>query len=186
MKSATAAAAMLLLACCSPGARQEIVPPPQQAISRSADLASQDRDFLEKASEGNNAEVAMGAIANGHAEDAGVLAFGRMMVADHGAAQKRLQAIAAAKQIAPPTGLGEHQAGYDRLIERHGRRFDAELAKTMVDDHHEAADLFKSEATNGFDPDLKAYAAATLPTIESHLEQAKALAAAVVQEPPQP
>jgi len=53
----------------------------------------------------------------------------------------------------------------------------------MIEDHQQAEELFRSEAMNGADADLKAFAAATLPTIEAHLAAAQALAK--LAEPPQ-
>jgi putative membrane protein len=41
--------------------------------------------------------------------------------------------------------------------------------------------LFEKEATKGTDPDLKAYAAKTLPTLKDHLKMAQDLQASVKQ-----
>jgi putative membrane protein len=166
----------LLLAACSPDVtqREHPTPPPTDASQADA-LPSQDRDFLEKAARGSNAEVAIGGITATRALRPEVLAFGQMMVRDHSAANAKLAAIATAKKIAMPTDLGEHQAGYDRVIGKQLDPFDREFARVMIDDHNEAVDLFRAEAANGADAELKAFAAAALPTIEAHLEQAKAL-----------
>jgi len=45
----------------------------------------------------------------------------------------------------------------------------------MVKDHEEAVSLFDEEAKTGKDPELKAFAAKTLPTLKDHLKMAKAL-----------
>jgi len=175
----------VFIAACSPNIsqREHPTPPPTDA-SRADSLPSQDRDFLERASRGSNAEIAMGAITTTHAMRPQVIAFGQMMVRDHSAANAKLAAIAAAKKISLPTDLGENQAAYDRIVERKLDPFDREFARVMVEDHQQAAELFRSEATNGADADLKAFAAAMLPTIEAHLAAAQALYKLV--EPPQP
>jgi len=44
-----------------------------------------------------------------------------------------------------------------------------------VSDHEEAVALFQKEASSGTDPDLKAFAQKTLPTLQEHLKMAQAL-----------
>jgi putative membrane protein len=48
--------------------------------------------------------------------------------------------------------------------------------KGMVKDHEEDITMFKKEAASGQDPDAKAYAAATLPTLRAHLKRIKSIA----------
>jgi putative membrane protein len=182
MKTLVAIAALSLLGSCSPDISQQAHPQPRSEPAPSADLASQDRDFLERAAEGGNAEISMGALVDDHALQPDVIAFGHMMVADHSAANAQLTAIAAAKHISLPTFLGEHQQNFDRIVDLTRDDFDREFKRVMIDDHQDAAQLFRSEAETGVDPALKAFAAATLPTIEAHLAQAKALSPPVEVE----
>jgi putative membrane protein len=174
---------LLLAAACSPEVTQHAHPQPPAAAAPSASLSSQDRDFLEHAAQSSTAEIAIGSLVDRHALRPEVIAFGHMIVADHTAANRQLAGIAAKKHISLPTSLGDHQQGFDRLADEYRDPFDHAFATVMVDDHTQAVQLFQSEATNGVDPDLRAYAAAMLPTLESHLQQAKALAAAVGRAP---
>src|SRR5204863_477691 len=48
-----------------------------------------------------------------------------------------------------------------------------------VKDHRAAVDLFTEEAANGSDPDLKAFAAKTLPTIKHHYDMAQSLSSKI-------
>lgn len=169
---------VLILVACSPDAKQQAHPrrfdgPPPAPV-----LAPQDRDFLERAIEGSNAEITTGALATSRARRPEVKAFGQMMVNDHTAMNRRLGELARGYRIAPPTSLGEHQAGYDRLVDLRLDPFDEQFMQVMVEDHGTALELFRSEASGGFDPALKAFAAAHVPVIEAHLNQAKALAGA--------
>jgi putative membrane protein len=175
MKTPAIFSALLLLCACSADVEQHAHPKPPAPASQAADLASQDRDFLEKAARGNNAESAIGAITTTHALRAEVVAYGQMLVREHGVANAKLTTIAAAKKIAMPADLGEQQAAYDRVVERQRDPFDREFAKVMVEEHQQAVELYRSEAANGADSQLKAYAAATLPVIEAHLQHAEAL-----------
>jgi putative membrane protein len=170
---------VLALAACSPEASQSIHPRPAAAPSASAALALQDRDFLERATKGGNAEVAAGALAESRAMRGEVKAFGRKMVAHHSAANERLAAFAAARRIALPDSLGEQQHGFDRLVGRRGDSFDREFARVMVEDHQTALELYRSAASGVSDPALRALAAATRPMIAAHLEEAEGLRASL-------
>jgi putative membrane protein len=171
---------LLCAAACTPEATQHALPKHAVEAAPSASLASQDRDFLERAAEANNAEIAIGGLVDGRAASGDVVAFGHMLVADHTAAKNELTAIAAAKHITPPTDLGESQASFDKLVDQQLEPFDHTFARTMVDDHAQAAELYRNEAAGGADPQLKAYAARTLPVIEAHLAKAKTLPGANV------
>jgi putative membrane protein len=169
-----AAAAMLLLAACTADTSQHAHPrPPQKPPSPV--LAPQDRDFLEHAAQGSNAEVAMGRLVDSRATRPDVIAFGRAMVTDHTAINRRLAAIAARYPIILPTSLGDHQASYDRVVDLRRDEFDREFSQAMIEDHDMAVQLFREEASGGHDPALRAFAAQTLPLIQAHLQHAKAL-----------
>ena len=176
--------AALLATACSRDTAQQVHPQPPARPSAAESLATQDRDFLERAAEGNNGELAMGLLVNGHAVRPEVIALGRMIAADHRAAQQQLAAIAAKKHIALPTGLGEHQSSYDHLIDLQRDDFDRGFVQVMLDEHSQAIELFSGEASGGADAELKAYAAASLPKLEAHLAHAKTLAA-IAENPPQ-
>lgn len=140
-------------------------------------LTSQDRDFLERAVQGNNGEVAIGGLVHGRASRGDVVQFGEMMVADHRAANAQLGAIARRRKIALPTSLGEHQANYDRLIDRKGNPFDEEFARVMVADHQQAVLLNQGALASLADPLLRQYATAMLPKIQAHLAHAQSMVA---------
>jgi mxaJ protein len=166
---------LLLIAMSACDVEQRTHAASQPSASASTSLNSQDREFLERAAQGNNAETAIGGLVEGRAARAEIAEFGRRMVADHGAANMKLAAIARALSIALPSSLGDHQAGFDRLASRKGDDFDDEFAEVMVGDHHDAVRLYRSEAEHGTNAVLREYAASILPRIEAHLEDAKAL-----------
>jgi putative membrane protein len=47
----------------------------------------------------------------------------------------------------------------------------------MVDNHEADVQLFESQAADDSDPDAKAFAAKTLPTLKKHLDMIKAIQA---------
>jgi putative membrane protein len=58
-----------------------------------------------------------------------------------------------------------------------GDAFDKSFVKTMIKDHEQAIAGFRKEAASGQDPDAKAFAKDTLPTLRSHLKKIQAIAA---------
>lgn len=136
----------------------------------SSAMVMADTTFAAKAAVGGMAEVALGKMAAAKGQSSKVKDFGNMMVMDHGKANAELMNIAKSKNIALPTGLdAEHQAKSDSLSKLSGKDFDAAYVKAMVEGHQKTLALMKSEAANGTDADLKAFAAKTAPVVETHL-----------------
>jgi putative membrane protein len=182
MRRILIAVATVLAAACSPDIAQD-AHPGRGLTSNGPVLAPQDREFLERAAEGSNGEVAMGRLAASRGLRPDVRDFGQRMVVDHTTMNARLTAIAATHRIALPTSLGEHQAGYDRLVDLQREAFDQEFLQVMNEDHDMAYRLFRSEVAGGVDPELKAFAAWALPTIEAHLAHTKAAARGISPTP---
>jgi putative membrane protein len=59
-----------------------------------------------------------------------------------------------------------------------GNTFDKSYIKGMVEDHQEDIKEFQKEASSGQDPDAKAFAASTLPTLKAHLKKIQEIASA--------
>ena len=55
------------------------------------------------------------------------------------------------------------------------RDFDKAYVEAMVDGHKKAVKLFTDAAQNCKDPDLKAFATKTLPTLKMHLDSIQAI-----------
>jgi len=73
-----------------------------------------------------------------------------------------------------PTELdAKHKAEKDRLAKLSGESFDKAYMHLMVADHTHDVAAFKRESTAAKDPDLKAWAGKTLPTLEDHMKMAK-------------
>lgn len=192
MKTATLAAALLLLFACSNGQPEtETTGTPQSAQQTgtatatttgstggtSSALSPDDKEFLSKAGMGGLAEVQMGNLALQKASSADVKAFGQRMVTDHSKANEELQALATAKGAALPTELtGEMKDAYDHLNGLSGAEFDKAYMKHMVEDHEKDVAEFDKASTSATDADLKAWAGKTLPTLQSHLQNAKDVA----------
>lgn len=145
--------------------------------SAAEDPASKsDQPFVTKAGQGGMAEVALGKLATTKASDDRVKAFAKMMVEDHAKANAELMATAKrAGADVPSSPSSAQQATKASLEAMDGMAFDRHYTEVMVKDHAETIALFKTEAADGANADLKTFATKTLPTLEHHGEMAREL-----------
>jgi putative membrane protein len=137
-------------------------------------VAEQEQEFAQKAAEGGLIEVQLGELAQQQAKDEQVILFGERMVQDHGRANEKLMAIAEQKAIQLPQELsGDAQQKYEEMQQLSGAEFDEAYMDEMVEDHEKDVELFEQQAESGKDPDLRAFAEETLPTLREHKELAK-------------
>jgi putative membrane protein len=108
-----------------------------------------DASFYKKAAEGGLAEVELGQLAQQKSSSSAVKDFGAMMVKDHTAANQKLSAIAAHKNIDLPTSPSMGQmATKTKLDVLSGATFDKSYIKGMVEDHEEDIKEFQREAAS--------------------------------------
>jgi putative membrane protein len=139
--------------------------------------AMTDQTFVQKAVVGGLAEVQLGKMAAEHAVSFEVQRFGQRMVEEHGQANQALMALVQQKGLSVPTALDEtHQKAANQLARLQGEAFDRAYIQQMVKDHEADVRLFRTQAKEGQDPELKRFAADTLPTLEAHLKMARSLA----------
>lgn len=120
-------------------------------------------------------EVKLGQLAQEKATNARVKAFGQMMVNDHSKAGDELKALAAKKNVSLPATMGnDHKKKYDDLQKKSGKDFDKAYINAMVDGHESAVSDFKKNTDNS-DADVKEWVNKTLPTLQMHLDSAKAI-----------
>lgn len=136
-----------------------------------------DQEFFDKAAVAGLFEVKSSEVALKRASDPALKSFAQMMVSDHGAANGKLKALAAKKNVKLPQGLDkEHQKNLDKLAAaKNGRAFDETYADLMEDGHDQAVELFETASKDAKDPDVRAFAAETLPTLKHHSEAAERL-----------
>lgn len=135
-----------------------------------------DMKFATTAAQGGMAEVAVGQVASSKAASADVKQFAQRMVTDHTKANQELNQTASKSGVTLPQGVAkEDKAKADRLTRLEGAAFDKAYMKMMVEDHEKTVALFEKEANSGSDPDMKAFAQKTLPTLKEHLEMARSV-----------
>ena len=125
-------------------------------------------------------EVKAAQTAQKHASLGDVKRLGVTMEKDHSKANDELKQVAASKGITLPTDPGpKHKAEMDRLSQLSGAEFDRAYMRHMVKDHKKDVSEFRKESEKGKDPDVKAFASKTLPTLEEHLKMAQDTASKV-------
>jgi putative membrane protein len=142
-------------------------------------------EFAKKAGAAGAAEVEMGQLGTQKATDADVKAYAQKMVADHTKANKELMAAAKAKGLEVPTEPDMMHKGMHEKFEHQkaDADFNQDYMQQMVRDHKKVIELFQSVANDSTaDPDMRALAKKTLPTLEQHLAAAQKLEAQVEKQ----
>ncbi len=139
-------------------------------------LSNADRDFLLQAASGGLAEVKVSQFAQERATSPEVKKFAQHMIQDHTQANKELMTLAEKKGVRLPTAIDpKHQALIDQLTKLSGVDFDRQFMSHQVKDHQDSIALFEAATREVQDPEVKAFAAKTLPTLREHLKMAQQL-----------
>jgi putative membrane protein len=166
-----------MAACDSPNTAKEDsaeVAEEQNEEKLASDDAEDDADFMVKAASGGMMEVELGRMALQKATSSQVKKFAQQMVDDHTKTNEELKALAAKKNITLPTTPGdEAQEHINDLAKYSGAEFDKEYLELMHKDHQEDLDLFKEAAEDAEDAEVKAFAAKTLPVLQTHHQMAE-------------
>ncbi|MBR7967038.1 DUF4142 domain-containing protein [Burkholderia cenocepacia] len=138
-----------------------------------------DAEFVDKAGMIGKVERQAGQLALDRSSNADVKAFARRMVDDHARIADELRRIGAQKGVPVQTRMLVDPE-VTALRAKDGRAFDAAYVALAGPRAHEAAvRLYETEAKEGRDPQLRAFAARTLPTLNAHLSAARQLAKTV-------
>lgn len=133
-----------------------------------------DQKFMREAALGDEAEVQLGQMAQGKASSPAVKSFGQRMMKDHSNASDKLKNIADSQHISLPVELDpKHKQTAETLSRLSGPEFDKAYMQLMVQEHTKDVDKFKKEAADAHDETVKQFANATLPVLESHLNEAQ-------------
>ena len=140
-----------------------------------------DRAFMADAAVGGLFEMAAGKLATERGSDSGVKDFGKMLMDDHGAANKELGELAAARSITLPSRLPKNQQStLRRLARAPAGKFDRQFVQQIgIEDHQSDIRKFEDAAKTASDPEVKAFAAKSLPTLRKHHAEAQKLKGAV-------
>lgn len=136
-----------------------------------------DLAFMNDAGPGSMAEVELGQLAVERAASARVKQFAQQMIKDHSKAGEDLKQLAQQKKVTLPPGvLPKAKQTKENLSKLNGEQFDREYVKVMVEVHEKDVAAFDAVAKNATDADVKAFAAATAPTLKHHLQMIREIA----------
>ena len=151
---------------------------PLLAAEQRGQLSEKDFKFVRDSFRGGTTEVQLGELAAQKAENQGLKDFGQRMVNDHGKANSELRRIAESKGAMLPAEMS-HKENFEinRFQKLSGKDFDKEYAENIVKDHKKDVKEFEEATKELTDPDLRAFAEKTLPTLQEHLRMAQDLEA---------
>jgi putative membrane protein len=155
--------------------------PPSTAPARTEQKPAGDQQFVMNVAKDGLAEVELGKLASQKASNEQLKQFGQKMVDDHGKANDELKKLASDKNITIPNEVdSKHKSTIDKLSKMTGDAFDKAFTQEMMNGHKKAVSAFKNESKSGKDPEIKAWAEKTLPTLEDHFKQIQDLNRSVV------
>ncbi|WP_312164778.1 DUF4142 domain-containing protein [Phenylobacterium sp.] len=185
-----AVAALSLAACGQKTETEGAATPAEQAATPDANPAATiitpsneaaAPDFVAKAGASDLFEIEAAKLAQTRAKNAQLKKFAADMVAAHTkstAALKKAIADSGQTTLAPPVALPNDLQ--DKLGDlAKADNFDAAYMDNQVDAHQAALDVLQRYAEDGDVAAIKAFAAATAPTVQQHLEMARTVRDAV-------
>lgn len=140
-------------------------------------VAPYTEDFVTEAAKGDMFEIASSKLALERSDEA-TKTFAQQMIDDHTKTSSELKALVADHNIdvkLPTEMTAVEQKMLTKLHGLQGSDFTKRYQADQVEAHKNAVDLFKRYANGGDQADVKAWAASTLPTLQHHLDMAKAL-----------
>jgi putative membrane protein len=121
-------------------------------------------------------EVELGKIAQEKATNPRIKEFGAMMAKDHSEANDQLKSLAQQKNITLPASVSDkQQKEIDDLNKKTGKDFDKAYMNMMLDDHKKDIKKFEKAGNDLKDADIKSFAMNALPTLQKHLDSARAI-----------
>lgn len=140
--------------------------------------------FVNAAAQSDQYEIQSSRLVLSQSRNDEVRAFAQQMIEHHGQTSQALASAAAASKLPPPPAvLGGDQKGMLGALQS---LKDADLDKTYISQqvgaHVSALVTQQAYAASGDDPNLRAAAQAAVPVIQHHLDKAKALKAALVDQ----
>lgn len=195
-----ACAALAVVTACGAladaGAASKRTPPPNTAAPATSEpargmpggpptaaaVAAADRNFVTTAASMGMLEVEASRLALERTKHPQLRGFAQRMVDEHSKSNDELKSIAkdAGLTDVPATTMGKYNAMLEKLRALKDADFDREYAAQIgVASHTEAVALFDQASRDVSNPQLKEFAAKTLPHLREHLKESQAVAKAV-------
>lgn len=148
----------------------------QSNASTSGKGGTSDQAFVDLAAQSDMTEAHLGELAQDNAASPAVKEYAQMLRSEHTADYTKLTALATKAGLTVPKGLDPKQTKLIMPLEKlKGAAFDKRFAHEMVTSHETAIAAYDKEGREGQNPDLQAYAKATVPDLEKHKSSAQDL-----------
>jgi len=151
---------------------------PALAKEKTAEAAAMtDQQFVDFAAQTDMVEANLGQLAGTAASAQPVKDYGQMLATDHTKDFNHLYDVAHQANLDMPKAIDpEHnKAMIDPFQKLNGAAFDHRYVHEMIAGHTKAIAVYKKEAADAQNAALKSYAEQALPTLQKHLDDAKAL-----------
>lgn len=175
-----AALALLPLAACTTAEQAaDATTTAGQAVMQAATnptLSTADAYFMDQAARSGLAAVEAGGLAQHRAARPDIRRFAAATVADRNRLDAELDALAQRKRISlPTTPNAVQQQMLSELLGLSGATFDRQYLDQQVTLQQRAIALYRDEAKDGTDADVRAFASRALPLLQHHLVTAEQL-----------
>jgi len=129
------------------------------SLAAEKDLSAKERDYLQRALDGNHAELMLGQLGSRLASSPEVKKSADKMVEKHGALDKELMGYSKEYGLSgTPSVSPEAQATHDRLSKLSGPAFDQAFKQAVDSAHARELALQNDELASGTNPDLRNFA----------------------------
>jgi putative membrane protein len=144
-------------------------------VNSTLGIAPKTTDFVQEAAISDMFEIQSSQLADTKTQG-NEKAFADQMVADHTKTSVDLKNLAEQERVAVPTALdSSHQKMLDKLSGLSGADFSRQYADDQISGHKDAVSLFQRYSKAGDNSPIRSWAAATLPTLQHHLDMAEKL-----------
>lgn len=148
----------------------------EKSCSQSQSRESADARFVRLASEGHLLAIHLGNLASERAEDPKVKEMGKHLVQVHTATLQGLLGLSKKKGFISTRSMGPQcQNKADRLFELKGAEFEEGYLRQLLEEGRTLVGVFETEARQGQDADLRAFAGKSLTVLQENLKAAQDL-----------
>ena len=147
--------------------------------NKETNVDQDDLNFISAGLEGGQTEVNASTVAASKSKNPRVISFAKMMINDHTQAGAELNKIRVKELADKPDSISApHKKTIDSISALSGVQFDKAYIQMMVDDHVKTIALFNDASTMRSGA-VQGFAKKTLPTLQMHLDSAKAINASL-------
>ncbi len=153
---------------------------PASGMHGARDPKSTIQEFLQKAAEGQQVEIAFGQLAAERAGAEEVKEFAVQMMDDHRKTSVEIRQLASKEGVTLPGELtGKHKNKKEEFARLSGTDFDRAYMRYMLRDHMKDVKEFERSAKAIKDPQVQRWAEGTLPLLKQHLRKAQQVASSI-------